>query len=39
MNGLKWLPYLDDVMLINAIGGRGCGKTDFGLLMSLMLYQ
>lgn len=28
-----------EVLLYNAIGGRGCGKTDYGLQIAIKLYQ
>ena len=35
---LKFLPWWDELLMLNAVGGRGCGKTDYGLLVALMLY-
>ena len=36
MKSLRWL---DDIFMYNAIGGRGCGKTDYPIILASKLWE
>lgn len=36
---MKFVPFWDDVLMFNVIGGRGTGKTDYFMKLAIMLYD